>query len=159
MKLIKTIMSMSPNRNGRARCSPTLLKPTRKRMDSGNTLETQLSDSSLVVFPLDPLEEEASMTMSMEEDALMIAMEAAAHADAPIVLTPTRPRHPHRRSQALTNDDFEQLLVKSRGWRFDPNEPLVRPKRGHDRERNQALSSYDFEKFIFKPTGPRLGAE
>ena len=173
-----------------SRCSAALRKPCRKRVDSANTLETAqcLSDKSLTVFPL---EEHTTSTMTSQQEAEFDALSilqrnqvvtlpplelvVPSTAAVPEVVV-SRPARSHRRSLSLSQTDFDDLLFKSRGWRFDPSTtttttlrlddpvmventamPVAPRKNRHDRERNLALSDYDFEKFIFKPTGPRLG--
>lgn len=164
-----------------SRCSAALQKPNRKRMDSGSTLETAqcLSDKSLNVFPL---EEHSNTTVGSQQDDELNAL-AILQRNQVVTLFPTlglvvpaapvmsaRPVHPHRRSLSMCQTDYDDLLYKSRGWRFDPSSTSSRTllsdvedaiqeprKHRHDRERNLALSDYDFEKFIFKAKGPRLG--
>jgi hypothetical protein len=79
-----------------------------------------------------------------------------------------------KRNRALSDVDFDNLLVLSRGWTFDPSErsldigdtgeeedATTLPSGIHlthnDRLKNRALCALDFERFIFQPTTPRLG--
>lgn len=80
-----------------------------------------------------------------------------------------------KRNRALSNKDFDQLMIGSGGWTFDPsdidgcrlwqqdasskNELQRRPgskKTHNDRCKNRALAQTDFDRFIFRPFGGGL---
>ena len=124
--MVKLLKLLPKLRKGRG--SLVALKKLPKDLeDSAKTLETVQSTSQRSL--LSDCESEESLSEMFHERLR------------------TRPAHPHRRSRAMMEDEFQQLYVKSRGWAFDPNEPASRPK--HDRHRNRALTEFEFDQFIF----------
>ena len=128
--MVKLLKLLPKLRKGRG--SLVALKKLPKDLeDSAKTLETLQSPSqrSLLSCCSDDCESEDSLSEMFHERLR------------------TRPAHPHRRSRAMMEDEFQQLYVKSRGWAFDPNEPASRPT--HDRRRNRAFTEFEFDQFIF----------
>jgi len=138
--------------------SSSVQKPSRIRNVSGNTLETEPSERSLIscepteVHHLD--ESELFMVKAVPE------VQHDGHVEVMEVARPTviHLLHPHKRRPALIESDYDELYMRSRAWMYDPNDSLAMERpRHHDRQRQRSLCAYDFEQFIFKPTAPRLG--
>ena len=94
---------------------------------------------------------------SATEDHSVSSLPAADNDHSRCTFPPLHTRHP-----ALDNQDFDELLNRSRGWLFDPSQSATFPSTPHhrDREFTKAMGQTDFEKFIFRPLtnpGPRLG--
>jgi hypothetical protein len=56
----------------------------------------------------------------------------------------------HNRRPSLARDDFDKLIIRSRGWVYDPSESASKPH--HTRDHNRALSELDFNRYIFAGT-------
>ena len=159
--MLKVITNFKPMK----RLSIGNLNKPRRRKDSHNTLETAPSDGSASSTWLhnDP-------SFELPEDDPSTSTSSSA-AGAHVSSTPATPLHTattsssrngrkHRRLPCLANDDFDELLSKSRGWTYDPSEPPS-PRRSsrhhHDRSRNKALAQTDFERFIFRSIRSKEG--
>ncbi|CAB9501955.1 expressed unknown protein [Seminavis robusta] len=64
-------------------------------------------------------------------------------------------RSDHSRRMSLTDRDFDSLLVRSRGWVFDPADGKSRPH--HDRQHNRAMAGNEYDKYVFAPKQPIMG--
>jgi hypothetical protein len=139
-------------------------RPDCKRDNSEQTLETLTCNS--VMATISCLEEEAPF-ISIKNSA------TALHPTQSIRSSPTtmdttskgtkRPRH--HRSGALVQQDYDDLIVRSRGWVYDSTEVKERSTNGtmilsiknkqhthrRDRLRNRALTEDDFDQYIFAP--------
>ncbi|CAB9501957.1 expressed unknown protein [Seminavis robusta] len=62
----------------------------------------------------------------------------------------------HRRSLELTGGDFDTLLVRSRGWVYDPADSETKPH--HERQHNRAMVGKEYDKYIFAPPEPIDGS-
>ena len=152
-----------------------LVKPARKRGESSDTCEMTSSSSSLLDAPFSGLDHDDSLNASFRN---LVAVVEAYSSTTSTTTNGNRPRtrspvvhrenvqieipariplvhsmrlHAHRRSKALSDQDFHDLIVNSRGWVFDASDIKTQPQHHKDRLRNQALTEADFDRFIFAP--------
>ncbi|CAB9504013.1 expressed unknown protein [Seminavis robusta] len=152
-----------------------LLKPVRKRGESSDTCETTSSSSSFLDAPFSGLDHDDAMNASFRN--LVSVVEAYSTATPTATASNSRPRqraparredvqvaipariplahpmrlHSHRRSKALCEHDYQELMVQSRGWLYDAADLKTQPQHHKDRLRNRALTEDDFDRYIFAP--------
>jgi hypothetical protein len=157
---------------GRDEGGKLLARMSGKHDNSEQTLETQTSHSSMIHVHVHVLssctfsaEESASCTSTNSATALGPPVQHAATSDTTSSTCTSTKRRSHRRSDALAQQDYDDLIVRSRGWVYDPAEAkakertanpsmLVSDKPHHlhrDRLRNRALTEDDFDQYIFAP--------